>query len=80
MVTVGTEHLLLAFLADDGGLAVGVIRDAGVTDDDLRERIRRHTETRGSSLGEADAAALREIGIDLVDVRRRVEVALRVSA
>ncbi|WBB57239.1 Clp protease N-terminal domain-containing protein [Verrucosispora sp. WMMD573] len=70
---VGTEHLLLAILADGDGLAVRVLRDAGVTDDDLRERIRRHTETGGSGLGEADAAALREIGIDLSAIVARIE-------
>ncbi|MFY1575238.1 Clp protease N-terminal domain-containing protein [Verrucosispora sp. WMMD703] len=70
---VGTEHLLLAILADGDGLAVRVLRDAGVTADDLRERIRHHTETGGSGLGEADAAALREIGIDLSAIVARIE-------
>ncbi|GIJ24566.1 Clp protease N-terminal domain-containing protein [Micromonospora lutea] len=70
---VGTEHLLLAVLADGDGLAVRVLRDAGVTADDLRERIRRHAETGDSGLGEADAAALREIGIDLAAIVARIE-------
>ncbi|MEG3636834.1 Clp protease N-terminal domain-containing protein [Micromonospora palythoicola] len=70
---VGTEHLLLAVLADGDGLAARVLRDAGVTADDLRERIRRHTATGGSGLGEADAAALREIGIDLAAIVTRIE-------
>ncbi|MEV4710290.1 Clp protease N-terminal domain-containing protein [Micromonospora sp. NPDC049374] len=70
---VGTEHLLLAILSDGDGLAVRVLRDAGVTADDLRERIRRHTESGGSGLGEADAAALREIGIDLAAIVARIE-------
>ncbi|MFF5219519.1 Clp protease N-terminal domain-containing protein [Micromonospora sp. NPDC000442] len=70
---VGTEHLLLAILSDGGGLAVRVLHDAGVTADDLRERIRRHTENSGSGLGEADAAALREIGIDLAAIVARIE-------
>ncbi|GIJ81335.1 Clp amino terminal domain-containing protein, pathogenicity island component [Micromonospora phaseoli] len=75
---VGTEHLLLAILGGDGdgedvGLAVRVLRDVGVTAEDLRERIRRHAETGRSGLGEADAAALREIGIDLSAIVARIE-------
>ncbi|GIJ29439.1 ATPase [Micromonospora qiuiae] len=70
---VGTEHLLLAILADGDSLAVRVLRDAGVTADDLRARIRRHTETGGVGLAEADAAALREIGIDLAAIVARIE-------
>ncbi len=70
---VGTEHLLLAILADPDGLAVRVLGDSGVTTDDLRERIRRHTETGGAGLAEADAAALREIGIDLAAIVARIE-------
>ncbi|WP_341719799.1 Clp protease N-terminal domain-containing protein [Micromonospora sp. FIMYZ51] len=70
---VGTEHLLLGILADDDSLAVRVLRDVGVTADDLRARIRRHTETGGVGLAEADAAALREIGIDLAAIVARIE-------
>ncbi|MBL6274571.1 Clp protease [Micromonospora fiedleri] len=70
---VGTEHLLLALLADGDSLAVRVLRDAGVTADDLRARIRRHTETGSTGLAEADAAALREIGIDLAAIVARIE-------
>ncbi|MEK8107332.1 Clp protease N-terminal domain-containing protein [Micromonospora sp. M12] len=56
---VGTEHLLLALLDDDAGLASRVLADAGVRADDLRERVRRHTASGGVGLGDADAAALR---------------------
>ncbi len=70
---VGTEHLLLALLADGDSLAVRVLRDAGVTADDLRARIRRHTETGSTGLAEADAVALREIGIDLAAIVARIE-------
>ena len=70
---VGTEHLLLALLADGDSLAVRVLRDVGITGDDLRERIRRHTETGSTGLAEADAAALREIGIDLAAIVARIE-------
>ncbi|PMR57676.1 Clp protease [Verrucosispora sp. ts21] len=70
---VGTEHLLLALLADGDSLAVRVLRDAGVTADDLRARIRRHAETGSTGLAEADAVALREIGIDLAAIVARIE-------
>ncbi|MGK5739212.1 Clp protease N-terminal domain-containing protein [Micromonospora sp. URMC 103] len=70
---VGTEHLLLAVLADEASLASRVLTEAGVTADDLRARIRRHTEAGGVGLGDADAAALREIGIDLAAIVARIE-------
>ena len=68
---VGTEHLLLAMLADEGCLAARVLRDAGADPDDLRARIASHVGD--APLGEADAAALREIGIDLDEVRAKIE-------
>ncbi|MGS2614399.1 Clp protease N-terminal domain-containing protein [Micromonospora sp. LZ34] len=70
---VGTEHLLLALLADGDSLAARVLADAGVRGDDLRERIRRHTAHGASGLADADAAALREIGIDLAAIVARIE-------
>ncbi|MEU6205817.1 Clp protease N-terminal domain-containing protein [Micromonospora musae] len=70
---VGTEHLLLALLADEASLASRVLAEVGVTANDLRARIRRHVETGGVGLGDADAAALREIGIDLAAIVARVE-------
>ncbi|WP_431927035.1 Clp protease N-terminal domain-containing protein [Micromonospora wenchangensis] len=70
---VGTEHLLLAVLADGDGLACRVLTAAGLDADDLRARIRRHTGDGGTGLGEADAAALREIGIDLAAIVARIE-------
>jgi ATP-dependent Clp protease ATP-binding subunit ClpA len=72
---VGTEHLLLAMLdgktAAGGGVAGDVLRQAGVTADDIRDRVRTHMSR--SALGEADAEALRQIGIDLDAVRAKVE-------
>ncbi|MFC0508804.1 Clp protease N-terminal domain-containing protein [Micromonospora costi] len=72
---VGTEHLLLALLADEASLASRVLVEAGATADDLRARVRRHTEAGGAGFGDADAAALREIGIDLAAIVARVEEA-----
>ncbi|MFI7650468.1 Clp protease N-terminal domain-containing protein [Micromonospora sp. NPDC049460] len=70
---VGTEHLLLALLADGDSLAARVLAEAGVRADDLRARVRRHTERGGTGLADADAAALREIGIDLAAIVARIE-------
>ncbi|SCF38073.1 Clp protease N-terminal domain-containing protein [Micromonospora mirobrigensis] len=70
---VGTEHLLLGILADRDALATRLLADAGADADDLRGRIRRHTAGGGAGLAEADAAALREIGIDLAAIVARIE-------
>ncbi|MFI5490738.1 Clp protease N-terminal domain-containing protein [Micromonospora echinaurantiaca] len=70
---VGTEHLLLALLADGDSLAARVLAEAGVRGDDLRERIHRHTAQGATGLADADAAALREIGIDLAAIVARIE-------
>ncbi|GIF77879.1 hypothetical protein Asi02nite_73970 [Asanoa siamensis] len=74
---VGTEHLLLAMLDEESeggnGVAGRVLRGAGVTASDIRTRIESHVGTR--ALGDADAEALRQIGIDLEAVRKKVEAA-----
>jgi len=70
---VGTEHLLLGLLADDDALAARALREAGADAEDLRARIIAYEGKGPHQLGDADAAALREIGIDLDAVRRIVE-------
>ncbi|GAA4676693.1 Clp protease [Phytohabitans rumicis] len=70
---IGTEHLLLALLADDAGLAGTVLRDAGVYPEQVRADIRAIVGTDPDPLGAADAEALRAIGIDLDAVRSKVE-------
>ncbi|MFG2055227.1 Clp protease N-terminal domain-containing protein [Micromonospora sp. NPDC048930] len=70
---VGTEHLLLGVLADGDNLAVRVLAAAGVRADELRAAVARHTAGGVDGLGEADAAALREIGIDLAAIVARIE-------
>ena len=64
---IGTEHLLLA-LARDRGAAAGVLDGLGLDHAALRAELARV----GDGL---DAAALAAIGIDLDEVRRRVEAA-----
>jgi ATP-dependent Clp protease ATP-binding subunit ClpA len=70
---VGTEHLLLAMLAEGSGLAAEALRAGGAGYADLRDRIVGYEGTGPRLLGDADAAALKEIGIDLDAVRRKVE-------
>jgi len=60
---MGTEHLLLAMLAADGGVAHTVLRASGIEYDAVRAVV---------AAGD-DAAALRSIGIDLDAVRSSVE-------
>ncbi|GAA2371624.1 Clp protease N-terminal domain-containing protein [Dactylosporangium salmoneum] len=70
---IGTEHLLLALLADDEGPAGAVLRAAGVRAEAVRSRIRELVDDE--PLGDRDAEALRAIGIDLDAVRTQVEQA-----
>ncbi len=68
---LGTEHLLLGVLAEPGAPGVSVLTDFGVTLDTGRAALGQLVGTGG--LGESDADALRTLGIDLDEVRRRVE-------
>ncbi|MBQ1071000.1 MULTISPECIES: Clp protease N-terminal domain-containing protein [Micromonospora] len=70
---VGTEHLLLGVLADRDNLAVRLLASGGVEADALRAAVARHTAQGVDGLGAADAAALREIGIDLAAIVARIE-------
>ena len=66
---IGTEHLLLAVLTDAGTPLCQELARVGVRHDCVRDQVRRELGCDG----EDDAAALRDLGIDLDDVRRRVE-------
>src|SRR5215216_6553054 len=67
---IGTEHLLLGLL-ETGGLAAQVLAGAGVTPAAVEREVL--AEVGRGPLGEADAEALGAIGIDLDEVRRRLE-------
>jgi ATP-dependent Clp protease ATP-binding subunit ClpA len=69
---IGTEHLLLALLHHGGGAATA-LRDVGVTTDGVQAAIDRYLCEAPGGLGEDDAAALRAFGIDLDEVRARIE-------
>ncbi|MBQ1045676.1 MULTISPECIES: Clp protease N-terminal domain-containing protein [unclassified Micromonospora] len=70
---VGTEHLLLGVLADRDSLAARLLAAGGIEADALRAAVARHAARGVDGLGEADAAALREIGIDLAAIVSRIE-------
>ena len=67
---IGTEHLLLGLLETDG-VAAQVLAGLGVTADAVEREI--VTEVGRGPLGTGDAEALGAIGIDLDEVRRRME-------
>jgi ATP-dependent Clp protease ATP-binding subunit ClpA len=68
---LGTEHLLLGVLAEPRAPGVRVLADLGVTMATGRAALRQLVGAGG--LCESDAEALRALGIDLDEVRRRVE-------
>jgi ATP-dependent Clp protease ATP-binding subunit ClpA len=67
---VGTEHLLLGLLQGDG-IAARVLGGLGVTAAAVEREVL--AEVGRGPLGAGDAEALGAIGIDLDEVRRRVE-------
>jgi ATP-dependent Clp protease ATP-binding subunit ClpA len=76
---VGTQHVLLALVADETGPVALALRDSGVDEVFVRDEIIRRVgpDLPGTDpLPDADAedaAALKAIGIDLDQVRRAIE-------
>lgn len=70
------EHLFAALLADEGCVAVRVLADAGAPLVRLRTELDRLRRQYVDGLDADDADALREIGIDLDEVVRRIEAHL----
>ena len=75
---IGTEHVLLALLADEDGPIAAALRGSGVDAEFVRGEVVRRVGPRppGRSYAEVeeeDAAALKAIGIDLDAVRRAIE-------
>ncbi|HEY7069959.1 MAG TPA: Clp protease N-terminal domain-containing protein [Acidimicrobiales bacterium] len=67
---VGTEHLLLGVLDLPGR---GVLAELGVTLDGARAEVQRLVSGPETGLSDDDVEALRSIGIDVDEIRRRVE-------
>lgn len=70
---LGTEHLLLGVLAQPDAPGVRALAELGVTLDTARAALSQVVGIGG--LGAGDADALRTLGIDLDEVRKRVEAA-----
>ncbi|HEX6498842.1 MAG TPA: Clp protease N-terminal domain-containing protein [Micromonosporaceae bacterium] len=70
---IGTEHLLLALLPPSTGTVAALLADAGVTAQRVRADIERLVGTGTGALGDGDAEALRSLGIDLDEVRAKIE-------
>jgi ATP-dependent Clp protease ATP-binding subunit ClpA len=68
---IGTEHLLLAMLQPDAGVAYTVLHEAGVTHEAIRAKVARLVGS-GGILSREDAEALRSVGIDLDAVLARI--------
>jgi ATP-dependent Clp protease ATP-binding subunit ClpA len=76
---IGTQHLLLALVADENGSVARVLREQGVDEVSVREAIISRLGGRAATTDplpdadDEDAAALKAIGIDIEQVRRAVE-------
>jgi ATP-dependent Clp protease ATP-binding subunit ClpA len=71
---LGTRLLLLGILDEPETAGGRVLAALGIGADDVREDIRRSDRER-AAFSEEDADALRSVGVDLDEVRRRVEEA-----
>jgi ATP-dependent Clp protease ATP-binding subunit ClpA len=72
---LGTEHLLVGLLRHERGPAARALAALGVTADAVDREIDVRIRRSEAVLGLADAEALRAGGIDLDQVRERVEAA-----
>ena len=71
----GTEHLLLALLRQQGTRAGSALANLGVTSASVEHQLIAELgePSPEQPLGDSDEEALRGVGIDLPEVRRRVE-------
>ncbi|MDQ3954345.1 MAG: hypothetical protein M3285_02200 [Actinomycetota bacterium] len=70
---IGTEHLLLAMTVADLGVASRVLAECGITEMGLKSQVVHELGAAQEGLTQRDAEALSALGIDLDQVRRRVE-------
>lgn len=70
---LGTEHLLLALAGAGPNVATRALIAHGFDPVRAREDLETIVGSDPDDLGEADAVALRSIGVDLGEVRRRIE-------
>lgn len=70
---IGTEHLLLAALRQPGDPGTATLVRLGVTFKGCRSAVTGVVGQESGALGEQDAEALKALGIDLDEIRRRAE-------
>lgn len=70
---LGTEHLLIALAGTGPNVATGALIARGFDPVRARTDLERNVDSRQDQLTEADVEALRSIGVDLDEVRRRIE-------
>jgi ATP-dependent Clp protease ATP-binding subunit ClpA len=70
---LGTEHLLIALVGTGPNVATRAMIACGFDPARAREDLARIVGSAEDDLDEVDAAALRSIGVDLEEVRRRTE-------
>jgi ATP-dependent Clp protease ATP-binding subunit ClpA len=71
--TIGTQHVLLAMVAQPDSTGGRVLRSLALGEDEIREDARRSGGPDPAGFSGEDAEALRSVGIDLDEVRRTVE-------
>jgi ATP-dependent Clp protease ATP-binding subunit ClpA len=72
---IGTEHLLLGILREGTGVGARVLDRLGIDLDSVRGDVVRIVGEGPADGYEKDAEALRAIGIDVAEIRRRIEEA-----
>ena len=70
---VGTEHLLLALLSAEAGIARTVLTEAGLTAGQVRAEVERLVGPPSKFFTDEEASALQDIGIDVDEVLNRIE-------
>jgi len=70
---IGTEHVLLALAKDRGTRAADLLAERGLTPEEIQSAIIRIVGLGEGPPGRLDRDALATLGIDLDEVRRRVE-------
>jgi ATP-dependent Clp protease ATP-binding subunit ClpA len=71
--SIGTLLLLLRVARERETAGGRVLTTLGVSEDEVRDAIRRVSERRAATFSDQDESALRSVGIDLDEVRRSVE-------
>jgi ATP-dependent Clp protease ATP-binding subunit ClpA len=77
---IGTEHMLLGLLDDARSLPAQLLNRHGLDRASAEAAILRHLGASEPSPDELDAAALESIGIDLTEVKAKVESAFGAGA